>query len=637
MAKMSVMSAVMPAACVALLCFAMCAVNAQDALEPMAGTGGVMRDAERRALPTVKPKEDAKVPELKASVQKGDVKEDAANGKMLGVIEEIVIFGAKEFAERESVADRIAERLCDGTPKTEAQVKDALSQTRYDLMTNGFYLARFFLMPNSYDAKKKTYSVKVDDGKFGKLDVRFEKGKSGGGTETNVVETAEADNSEGTWFSRNQIMKRFRLIQENETFDYSLLRGALFEANSHPDITIDTKIDVNRKPFEGEDNDRRIVRYADLDLTVHESFPLHGVWEVNNFGMEDVEEWQSSLTLQYLNLTKHDDVLTLSPSMSFGAELMSLAGSYMLPHTYWRGGNTTLYGGWSRLDVDDIIPSLDLEGSGWFVGLQHSENLYDTDRHLFAVSGGLLWRYIEDQYTVRNLDIGGSLASRDVTVLPASLAFSYTGKKADFLGGRNFATVQGVFNVCSTGDELDEMWTDAEENYWIFRWQLARLQPIFGTEDTDKNKYLHQWMLFSKLEGQYTDDVLIPTEKLSLGGYNTMRGYRTRGYIGDYGVYGTFELRTPILVDALSSLFGYRSETPFDRLQGLVFTDYGWTAFNDLPAGYDDNEFLFSAGAGVRAALTKYSQLRCDVAFPLANAYGDDDNMEVYLSAQLQF
>ena len=633
MVKLSVRKTAIPAVGVMLVWFAMCAVNAQEALEPMAGTGGVMRDAERRALSTKKPKGDGKVPELKAASQKGEGKADASKGKTLGAIEEIVVFGAKEFAERESVADRIAEHLCDGTPKTESQVKDALAAVRQDLMTNGFYLARFFLVPNPYDAAKKTYSVKVDDGKFGKVNVRFDKGKSGNVGETNAVETAETDDSEGTWFSRNQIMKRFRLIQENDTFDYSRLRSALFDANSHPDITIDTKIDVNRKPFEGEGNDRRIVRYADLDLTVHESFPLHGVWEVNNFGMEDVEEWQSSLTLQYLNLTKHDDVLTISPSMSFGAELMSLAGSYMLPHTYWRGGNSTLYGGWSRLDVDDIIPSLDLEGSGWFVGLQHSENLYDTDRHLFAVSGGLLWRYIEDRYTVRS----AQLNSRDVTVLPASLAFSYTGKQADFLGGRNFGTLQGVFNVCSTGDDLDEMWMDAEENYWITRWQLARLQPIFGTEDTDTNKYLHQWMLFCKLEGQYSSDVLIPTEKLSLGGYNTMRGYRTRGYIGDYGVYGTFELRTPILVDALSSLFGYRSETPFDRLQGLVFTDYGWTAFNDLPSGYDDNEFLFSAGAGVRAALTKYSQLRCDVAFPLADAYGDDDNMEVYLSAQLQF
>ena len=121
---------------------------------------------------------------------------------------------------------------------------------------------------------------------------------------------------------------------------------------------------------------------------------------------------------------------------------------------------------------------------------------------------------------------------------------SYTGKKADGLGGRNFATLQGVFNLASSGDDLEELWTGAEEHYWILRGQLARLQPLFGFYDEKSQKDLHQWMLFLKLEGQYTTENLIPTEKLSLGGYNTMRGYHARGYIGDYGLYGTTELRT---------------------------------------------------------------------------------------------
>ena len=100
------------------------------------------------------------------------------------------------------------------------------------------------------------------------------------------------------------------------------MRSALFDANSHPDLTINTDISV-RKPIEGEGNDRRVARYADLDLTVHESVPFHAVWEVNNYGLRDVNEWQTSLAMQYLNLTKHDDILTVSPAMSLGAELFS--------------------------------------------------------------------------------------------------------------------------------------------------------------------------------------------------------------------------------------------------------------------------------------------------------------------------
>lgn len=609
--------AALPVAGMASVFFVSCLAVAQEGLEPMAGAGGVMRDAERRALAPVPSRRARKVSDIAPGKHNAEpARKD--DDKVLGPISDVRIYGATNFAERVNLAESVRDLLADGESKTRGQVREALSEIRQNLLQAGYYLVR--LSParkdSLYSEETRSLGVLVDEGRIGNITVKFQDGED-----------------EGTWYSKTQILRRFRYLKEGDTFDYTRLRSALFDANSHPDLTIDTSIDV-RKPIEGEGDDRRIARYADLDFTVHESFPLHMVWEVNNFGMEEVDEWQTSLTMQYLNLTKHDDVLTISPAMSFGAELMSLAASYMLPHTWLLGGNTTLYGGWSNLDVDDIVPRLDLEGIGWFMGLQHSEYLYDSDRHLWAFSAGLLWRYIEDQYTA----LGQKLNKRDVSILPISAALSYTGKKADAMGGRNFATLQGVLNVASSGDDLGDLWTGAEERYWILRWQLARLQPLFGWYDEKAQKDLHQWMLFLKLEGQYTTDNLIPTEKLSLGGYNTMRGYHTRGYIGDYGIYGTAEFRTPILVDGIASLFGDRTDkTPIDRLQGLCFIDYGLTAFNDLPAGYDDNEFLCSAGFGARAALTKYSQLRCDVAFPLADAYGDDDSVEVYFSIQVQF
>ena len=589
---------------------------AQEVLGPMAGSGGVMRDAERRALAPVPTKEADRLP---PSVQTGvsAERQDESSKEVLGVIETVKVFGSVEFAEREELSSKILTALGEGGEKTLGDVREALSAVRQDFVNRGFYLVRVVLARSSaYDPETKTLSVLVDEGRFGRLTIRF------------------GNDEDGTWYSRDQILSRFKTVQEGETFDYGKLRTALFEANSHPDLTIDTSIDV-RKPIEGEGDNRRISRYADVNLDVRESFPFHMVWEVNNYGMEEIEEWQTSLTMQYLNLTKHDDVLTVSPSMSFGAELMSVAASYMLPHHWWRGGNTTLYGGWSSMDVDKIVPRLDLEGVGWFVGLQHSEYLYDDDRHLWALSAGALWRYIEDQYTA----LGYKLNKRNASILPLSLALSYTGRKADGLGGRNFATVQGLLNVASAGDDLSDMWTDAEENYWILRCQLARLQPLFGWFDENTKKDLHQWMLFLKMEGQYTTDTLIPVEKLSMGGYNCMRGYRTRGYLGDYGFYGTAELRTPILVDACASLFGDRTDkNPIDRLQFLGFVDYGWTAFNDLPSGYDDNEFIFSAGVGARLSITKYTQLKCDIAFPLRDTdWAEDDSMEFYLSMQVQF
>jgi len=157
--------------------------------------------------------------------------------------------------------------------------------------------------------------------------------------------------------------------------------------------------------------------------------------------------------------------------------------------------------------------------------------------------------------------------------------------------------------------------------------------------DKETGQDIHQWMLFFKLEGQYTSDTLIPVEKLALGGYNCMRGYRARGYLGDYGVYGTVELRTPVLVNGITALFGGgKDQKPLDRLQFLGFCDYGIANYNDLPSNYDDNEFLCSMGVGARLAVSKYSQLRCDLAFPVADGNNPDDkDCELYLGVQFQF
>ena len=607
--------------CVLLVAaFAASSSNADEPLGPMAGTGGIMRDAERRAVASsdVQYTDAAEPHEILASPTSAPQAEaPLPTAPVIGPVNAVVTHGSTDFAGRVGIPSRLLAALGPGD-KTLEDVRNAIVAVRDELIKEGYYLCRISLSKDDgYDASTGTLAVIVDEGRFGKINLAF-----------------DAEDEEGRWYSRAQMLRRLKAIEEGSTFDYTVLKGALFDANASPDINIDTAVGV-RKEMEGDGLDRRVARWADMDLTVRESFPFHAVWEVNNYGMEEVEEWQTSLTLQYLNLTKHDDVLTFSPSMSFGGEIWSLAGSYMLPHWWWNGGNTTLYGGYSQLDVDDVVPKLDLEGSGWFVGLQHSENIIDNDQHLLAVSAGVLWRYIEDRYTA----LGYKLNERGASIMPVSLALSYTAKRPDGLGGRNFGTVQGVYNLMNGDDKLDEMWTKAEEHYWLLRAQLARLQPLFGWFDQKSNLDLHQWMLFMKLEGQYTSDTLIPVEKLALGGYNCLRGYHARGYLGDYGVYGTFELRTPILVDAFASLFGDRTDKiPIDRLQFLGFVDWGYLAYNDLPSGYDDSEFLYSAGFGARMAVTKYTQLKCDIAFPLKDSdWADDDDFEVYFSLQMQF
>jgi len=77
-----------------------------------------------------------------------------------------------------------------------------------------------------------------------------------------------------------------------------------------------------------------------------------------------------------------------------------------------------------------------------------------------------------------------------------------------------------------------------------------------------------------------------------------------------------------------------------ERLQLFVFTDAGYIAFNTTTTGgMDQEEFLWSAGFGCRAALTQYLSLNFDFAVPLRKGYADelDRALELYFSIKLQY
>ena len=588
---------------------------AQDALGPMGGVGGEMRRSEGRVIapsvPSNKGKQQA--PVIAPAVPETD---KAAPVGPVWDIEIITLTGDLSFAGEYGVKEILEKELLAGEPKNRQQVQDTLRDLYRKFIDDGYYLARATLPRKPYDAATKTLTVLVEEGLFGDVNISF-----------------KSDREDGLWFSRKQISRRFSNISSNETFNYKLLHKNLSNINAHPDLTLDAQIKV-RKPIVGEGEDRRVVRYADIDLVVDDSIPFHAVLDVNNYAMETVDEWQTALTLQYLNLTKHDDVLTLSPAMTFDSSLISLAGSYMRPHEWWKGGATTVYAGYSYLQADDIVPDISLEGTGYFLGAVQSYKLIDDDERLLSISGSLVYRYIEDQFSA----FSTTLQQRDVSVLPLSIALSYSGRRADAFRGRNFATLQGIYNLTAGGsNELDDLWVGAEENYMIGRLQLARLQPLFGELDS-MERQVHQWILFMKAEGQYASCPLIAAEKLALGGHNTIRGYTKKGYLGDNGIYGTLELRTPILLDFFSNTFGRKtSNNPLDRLQFVAFTDVGYIEFIDPLPGVEESEVLMSVGGGVRIAVTKYSQLRLDVGVPVASGTGDDDASAYYLDWQLQF
>ena len=594
--------------------------SAQDVPGVLSGVGTDASRAQSAALnKSAAPADKAATPEAAAPAVPAAPANDPGPFWDLKAVR---LVGDLEFAEAQGLQSRVDSVLLIGARMSLASADAALGAVRTELVGDGYYLATLVLPQGAYDGASQTLTVRVGAGYMGNVRVDF----------------PERDGEDGRWFSKRQIERRFSDFTADEVFNYRRLYNRLSEVNGHPDLTLDTHIKV-RSAVEGEGDARRVERYADLNLTAKESLPFHGMLEINNYATEELDDWQAQLTLQYLNLTRADDVLTLSPGITLNGDLWSFAASYMRPHRLHKGGATTIYGGYSDLESDNVVPRIDLEGTGWFVGLSESFKLIDTEGSLLSLSGGILYRYIEDQFSAHLNGQSLTLQERNVSVLPLTVSLSYSDRKADALRGRNFVTLSGVYNLWAGGDnDLDQMWYGAEEHYTIARLQLARLQPLFASHDAKDNP-IHQWTLFLRAEAQWSPDPLIPAEKLFLGGFNTVRGYTTKCALGDSGIYGTAELRTPILLDTVAHLFRKeKAATPLDRAQFLVFVDAAYTKMEDPLPGAIKDETMLSAGLGLRLAVTPHSQFRFDYGIPLIDIDSDDDDDGAfYVSGQLQF
>lgn len=84
----------------------------------------------------------------------------------------------------------------------------------------------------------------------------------------------------------------------------------------------------------------------------------------------------------------------------------------------------------------------------------------------------------------------------------------------------------------------------------------------------------------ARIATQLTPDSLLPLEQFSIGGVDTVRGYRQNQFVADNGITGSLEIRFPIVKDPGG----------FGTIQIAPFFDFG-KVWNNKGAAVD-NRFL---------------------------------------------
>lgn len=438
-----------------------------------------------------------------------------------------------------------------------------------------------------------------------------------------------------TYYSAAQIMKHVR-SKGGDKFNYKQLYNDLVTLNVQPDL----KIDVKLKP-----RDERGKRIVDVDLTVKDTLPLHGAIHLSNTGIKETanntepNEWRIRTSVQYLNLTKHRDAISFDWLTDPGdtGTTNAFSGNYRLPF----GGNKSIsiFGGYAESDIDDVLPSLDINGEGGFFGGRFSFVLHETSGYSLDVSLGYIYQTIQNDISLA----GFTFDDKKIELGLSQITLSYSDKEFDRFNGRTFFSNTIMINndgQMGSSEESDFAMQrlHADGSFFISRLQLARLQKLGSGSD-----WIDRTSLFFKLNAQFTDEPLIAALQKGIGGANTVRGYLEREITGDEGFTATLEWRFPLMSNFIPGMtlsdedLAQRPDAwEAHSAQWLAFVDIGYVHRNSPAAGVDTSDSIYSAGIGVRLNLTSHAQFRIDFGYPLEETV-DSDDIWAHLAMQIQF
>ena len=135
-------------------------------------------------------------------------------------------------------------------------------------------------------------------------------------------------------------------------------------------------------------------------------------------------------------------------------------------------------------------------------------------------------------------------------------------------------------------------------------------------------------VLILRSDIQIADDNLLSQERFSLGGFNSVRGYRQNLLLADNGIFTSAEVKLPI-----ASFAGNKAIVQF-----VPFVDFG-TVWNVEVEGDLEPDTIVALGAGLQFSFNDSLNARIDWGIPLVDPDTDSDTLQengIYFSIDYQ-
>jgi hemolysin activation/secretion protein len=328
---------------------------------------------------------------------------------------------------------------------------------------------------------------------------------------------------------------------------------------------------------------------VDVDLNVEDTAPIHGSVEINNRESPNTTDLRINSTVHY------DDLWQLGHSLSFSYQVAPerpndaevFSGSYLarVPNVDWL--NILAYAVKSNSDVatvggTNIVGPGEIFGSRAVITLPTLPNLFHT------LSVGVDFKHFD-----QTVSLSGNGFSSPVTYYPVVASYSATFQNDKFTTQLNAGV---TYNLRPLSDDLvafDNKRFDASPSFTHLNADLSHTQQL-----------PEGFQLYGKVQGQVADGPLVSSEQLSIGGLDTVRGYLESEVLGDDGIVGNIEFRSPdvgaMMQQQIKDEAGQPHVTTFNEWRFFTFADAGTATVLDPLPGQQSSFDLWSYGVGGR-------------------------------------
>ncbi|MGK7892380.1 MAG: ShlB/FhaC/HecB family hemolysin secretion/activation protein, partial [Xenococcus sp. (in: cyanobacteria)] len=244
--------------------------------------------------------------------------------------------------------------------------------------------------------------------------------------------------------------------------------------------------------------------------------------------------------------------------------------------------------------IEDPFDDLDIESNFRQYSLTYRQPIVQTPNRELALG-------LTGDRQTSDVNLSDDLIEGETRITALRLFQEYTQRSS-----QDVFALRSQFSLGLEGSQTTLNGDEIDEEFYVWRGQAQYVRLL--AEDTS---------LLLRSDLQLADRPLIPIEQFSLGGVNTVRGYRQDLLLSDNGFFASAELRNTI------------ARIPKWQTSFLLtpFFDFG-TAWNRKDNEVIPRKSLYSVGLGLRLEVGERFNAQIDYGIPLAELDVEKDSLQ---------